>query len=70
MAIVKNKAHGQSGFVDPPLCTPNRVIAGTPNGTTVPAFSGEIVEDTTNHVRWRAIGLTNADWIPMEAEVT
>lgn len=72
MAIVANKnGLGQPDFpIDRPYCTHNRSNAGTPNGTLTPQYAGELVWDTTNKVRWKAIALTNADWEPTQAEVT
>lgn len=69
VAIVVNKAR-PSEAVDKPWKTHNRTNAGTPNGTLTPQYAGEIVWDTTNKVRWLAIGITNADWEPMATEVT
>lgn len=68
MAIVHNLAGGFP--LDRPWHTHNRTNAGTPNAVLTPGWAGEIVFDTTNKVRWKAIALTNADWIPMEVEVT
>lgn len=67
MATVANKA---GGVTDKSFSTHNRTNAGAPNGTLTPEYAGEIVLDTTNHVRWRAIGTSNASWIPEQAEVT
>lgn len=50
--------------------THSRSMAGTPNGVLTPAFVGEIVLDTTNHVRWIAVTLLTSGWIAQEAEVT
>jgi hypothetical protein len=69
MAIVPNRGNPFEP-IDPSYCTHTRSTAGTPNGTIVPLFAGEIFFDTTNKVRWRAIGKTNADWVPVEVEVT
>lgn len=43
----------------------NRKLSATPIGATVPLFTGEIVEDTTNEKIYRAIGTTNTDWEPV-----
>lgn len=69
MAIVANLADTQFP-IDKPLTTHNRSNAGTPNGVLTPEFVGEIVFDSTNKVRWRAIGAANSEWIPEQAEVT
>lgn len=69
MAIVVNLARPAEG-TDRPYKTHNRTNAGTPNGTLTPQYGGELVWDTTNKVRWKAIGTTNADWEPTAAEVT
>jgi hypothetical protein len=68
MAIVADKSGVNP--TDRPYCTRNRVSAASPNTVLTPAYVGEIVFDTTNKVRWKADGITNADWRPMEAEVT
>ena len=69
MAIVVNRARGDT-VTDRAYCSPSRTNAGTPNAVLTPAFAGEIIFDTTNKVRWRAIGIASSEWIPMEAEVT
>jgi hypothetical protein len=69
MAIVTDRANPDNGTF-PPLTTPNRSNAGTPNGAITPEFVGEIIFDTTNKVRWKATGAANTDWRPLEAEVT
>lgn len=69
MAIVVNRAR-PGDAIDRPYCTHNRSGAGTPNGTVIPQYSGEIYWDTTNKVRWKAVALTNADWTPLGPEVT
>lgn len=68
MAIVREAS--DAGPVDKSFCTHNREMAGTPNGTLTPEYAGEIVFDSTNKVRWKAIGLTNEHWVPIETEVT
>ena len=50
--------------IDFSLCKPNRNNAGTPIGSLTPLYSGEIVHDTTNRMLFRAIGITNAAWMP------
>ena len=70
MAIVINKAQVQDPLIDKPWHTYNRTAAASPNGVLTPQYAGEIVFDTTNKVLWRAIGLLNSEWIPMQAEVT
>jgi hypothetical protein len=69
MTIVVDKS-GNTGPADGSYYTHKRSNAGTPNGAVTPLFAGEIVWDTTNKVRWKAVGITNADWTPMAAEVT
>lgn len=69
MPIVANLA-GIGTPVDKSYCTYNRSGAGTPNGSVTPQFAGEIYWDTTNKVRWKSVAMTNADWHPLEAEVT
>lgn len=68
MAITRELGGNQP--TDKSYFTHSRTNAGTPNGTLTPAFAGEVVWDTTNKVRWRAVALTNADWTPFTAEVT
>lgn len=65
MATVPNLAAlGSSIFpVDPPLCSPNRSVAGEPNTLLTPLFVGEIALDTTNNAMWRAVGLANNTWV-------
>lgn len=70
MAITANKADSQALPTDPNYCTYTRSGAGTPNGSVVPDFAGEIYWDTTNKVRWKAVNKLNSGWRPMEAEVT
>jgi len=49
----------------------NRVNAGTPNAVLTSEYAGEIVFDTTNKVRWKALNrLSNSSWIPIDTEVT
>lgn len=70
MAIVKNRGADPDVSVDKNYCTHSRSNAGTPNAALTPAFVGEIIFDTTNKVRWKAIGATNAEWTPLGPEVT
>jgi hypothetical protein len=37
--------------------------AGTPAGSLVPDFVGQLCLDTTNNTFYRAKGVTNADWL-------
>ncbi len=54
---------------DPKLNKPTRSNAGTPVGSLTPAFSGEIVLDTTNRVLWRGTGTSaNTEWMPITQE--
>lgn len=68
MAIVADKS--EVNPTDKSFCTYNRTNAGTPNGSLTPQFVGEIVWDTTNKVRWKAVSTSSADWRPMDVEVT
>lgn len=68
MAIVADKAR-PSTPVDRKFATPNRSNAGTPVGSLVPSYTNELVLDTTNRQLWRAIGPTNADWMPVTRTV-
>lgn len=69
MSFVLEKAGNQP--LDKCYSTHLRSNAGTPNAALTPLFAGEIVWDTVNKVRWRAVALTNADWTPHDvAEVT
>lgn len=68
MAIVANKADGGTGGIDKPLTTHNRVTAADPNGALTPQFAGEIVLDTTNKKRWRAVNLANTSWVPSPSQ--
>jgi hypothetical protein len=68
MAIVPNLAFiGDPTFpVDPPMHTPNRIIAVNPIGVITPLFSGEIVLDsTTTKLAYRAMSLLNTSWVQM-----
>lgn len=49
------------------LSTPNRTNAGSPVSSLVPEFPGELIEDTTNMLLWRACGTANTDWMPIRA---
>jgi hypothetical protein len=51
-------------LVDVTYSKANRTNAGTPIGSLVPLYPGEIVLDSTNRLLWRAIGITNANWEP------
>ena len=69
MAIVANKdgagitANGALGVVDRKYTTPNRNNAGSPVSSLVPAYTNELVLDTTNFILWRATGPANTDWM-------
>lgn len=69
MAIVADLSgnNGFSGPQDKSYSTYNRTNAGTPNGTLVPLYTGEIVLDTTNHNLWKAETLLNSGWIALTA---
>ena len=69
MAIVANLAR-EATAADKPWHTPNRTNAGNPNSSVTPQYAGEIIFDTTNGVRWRAYGKTNAQWYPLDTEIT
>lgn len=58
---------GQSGPQDKSYSMFNRQNAGTPNGTLVPQYVGEIVLDITNHNLWKAETLLNNSWIALTA---
>ncbi len=50
---------------DNKLSKPTRSNAGTPVGSLTPAFSGEVVLDTTNRLLWRGTGTSaNTQWAP------
>ena len=66
MATVVDKS-GNSP-IDKKFSDYNRTNAGTPIGSLVPAYTNEIVLDTTNRQLWRAIGSTNNDWSPVGAK--
>lgn len=51
-----------TNHVDDKLEHPTRYNAGDPTGSLTPAFSGELVMDTTNEILYRADGLTNTSW--------
>lgn len=63
MAIVTDKsgANPTSGS----FITHTRSVAGTPVGSTVPAFVGEVIWDSTNKLRYKAVALTNNDWVAL-----
>lgn len=68
MAIVNNLAL-IGGPVDPRLCTPNRQNAGSPIGSVVPLYIGEIVQDTTNVRLFQSTGPTNNDWMHVNSRI-
>jgi len=70
MAIVADRSgNSQFGLIpDRAYCTHIRTVAGTPNAVLVPNFVGEIVWDTTGKLRWRSVGMTNADWVSTVTE--
>lgn len=53
------------GGVDQRLSSPNRRNAGTPVGSLVPQYSGELVLDTIGNQIFMGNGSTNADWLPV-----
>lgn len=65
MAIVPDKSGNNP--TDLKYTYASRTIAGDPNivGPLVPAFAGEIVEDTTNHALWKATGTTATSWVAL-----
>lgn len=63
MAIVSNLAFPAA--VDKPLTSANRTNAGSPNGSVTPQFKGEIINDTTSHMLWRATSLLNSGWVAL-----
>lgn len=48
---------------DRPLSTVNRNVSANPTATTLPQYTGEIVQDTTSGQLWQAGNLTNTGWI-------
>lgn len=48
--------------VDRPYTLPTRNNAGSPIAALTPAFGGELVQDSTNHLVWQAVGPTNTNW--------
>lgn len=69
MAIVQDDANPGIA-ADKSFCSPNRTNAGSPSGSLIPQYAGEIVLDTTNGIRWRASGTANTDWHTIDAPVT
>lgn len=64
MATVTNKGNPIEP-IDPPLTTHNRTVAADPNGSTTPAFSGEIVFCTATESYWKAMSTDNAAWVQL-----
>ena len=50
------------GDVDRAQSKVNRILGASPEGTTTPAFVGEIVNDSTNEYSYIATSTTSADW--------
>lgn len=67
MAIVPNLAE-PGGPIDLKYSSYSRESAGTPNASLTPAFTGEIVLDTTNAVLWQAKDLTNDSWVMLSSQ--
>lgn len=65
MAIVADKSGNNP--TDSSWTAANRSVAGDPNttGPLTPLYSGEIVNDTTNHALWKATGKTNTSWVAL-----
>ena len=61
MAIVADASWNNP--TDKSFCTHNRTNAGDPNTALTPQYVGEKVLDTTNNVRWKAVGTTSSDWV-------
>ena len=61
MAIVANLAI--AGPLDQPFNSPNRYLAGAPNGVTTPQYGGELIEDTATGLLWKAQSITNTSWV-------
>lgn len=53
------------GGKDNKLSHPNRTNAGSPVSALTPLYPGEVIEDTTNRLLWRASGTTSTDWMPI-----
>ena len=64
MAIVRDKSGNDITDIGS-YETHTRSNAGSPNGAVTPKFVGEVVYDSTNHLRYKAIGATSADWIAL-----
>jgi hypothetical protein len=67
MTFVVNKAGTDASPLpkDSPWTFQNRTNAGSPNGTLTPQYAGELVEDTTNHVLWKAMSPNNNTWVAL-----
>lgn len=67
MATVINRdgggIKGVPSGVDRHFARANRNNAGSPVGSVVPQYTGEIVLDTTNRVLWIATGTANTNWM-------
>ena len=68
MAIVQDKSG--SNPKDVPYTTYNRIVAADPNGTTTPAYAGEIVLDTTTKKLWKAMNVVNNSWVTFTNALT
>jgi hypothetical protein len=60
MAIVPDLSTGAAP--DRALASPNRRIAGSPLGSTVPLYSGEIIQNTSTGDLWFATATTSTSW--------
>jgi hypothetical protein len=61
MATVQERSRNTP--LDKKYAHPNRTNAGSPIGALVPLYANEMVFDTTNFRYYKAIGLTNNDWL-------
>jgi hypothetical protein len=59
-------ANGVAGRnVDRKLSDANRVISGSPLGTTTPQYTGERILDSVGYQLWAATDLTTTGWHPI-----
>lgn len=64
MAVVADKSgNGPVTGTDGTKMKANRTNAGSPSGSLTPAYSGELVYDTTNGVMYRGTNISaNTSW--------
>ena len=64
MAIVSDlSGNANAGIADRAYITHTRTNAGTPLAAVTPNFVGEVILDTTNGKRYRAVTLLNSGWV-------